>query len=194
VENKRLLDKDLPMPHRDGVDEAGSCHFYELTLEEHLKDLVGRLLIDWGPGDRSWIQRADEQDKQITELPTAFKEADFPGFLNFIQPLSRIEGLPPGWVTALKNSKGIYLLTCPKTKEQYVGKADGKDGFGVAGKNTSALGTAETWLSRAATRATTKCLSWRLRERLQERMTLPAWKCSGSRNCKAGKWGSIGID
>ena len=25
--------------------------------------------------------------------------------------------------------RGVYILTCPRTKEQYVGSADGKDGF-----------------------------------------------------------------
>jgi hypothetical protein len=30
---------------------------------------------------------------------------------------------------AFRSSKGIYLLTCPGTKEQYVGSATGEDGF-----------------------------------------------------------------
>lgn len=129
VENKTLLDKDMPKPHMEGVDKAGSCHLYDLTLEEHLNDLIGRLLIDWGPGDRSWIQRADQQDKRITELRTEFKEPDFPGFLNFIKPLSELDKLPISWVTALRASQGVYLLTCPRTKEQYVGSATGEAGF-----------------------------------------------------------------
>ncbi len=29
----------------------------------------------------------------------------------------------------LREQKGIYLLTCPNTKEQYVGKASGVEGF-----------------------------------------------------------------
>jgi hypothetical protein len=113
----------------DGIDKAGSCHVYDLTLEEHLKDLIGRLVIDWGPGDRSWIQRADQQDKPITELRERFKEDDFPGFLNFVKMLSELDSLPANWVTALRATAGVYLLTCPKTKEQYVGSATGADGF-----------------------------------------------------------------
>ena len=65
----------------------------------------------------------------ITELHTAFKEPDFPGFLNLVTTLSKIDAFPQEWIAALKYSKGIYLLTCPKTKEQYVGKADGEQGF-----------------------------------------------------------------
>jgi hypothetical protein len=129
VGDKRLLDEDTPMPHRDGVDKAGTCHLYDLTLEEPLFDLIGRLLIAWGPADRSWIQRADQQDKQVTELRTEFKEPDFPGFMNFMKPLSELDKLPISWTTALRAAEGIYLLTCPRTKEQYVGSATGTDGF-----------------------------------------------------------------
>jgi hypothetical protein len=129
AENKRLLPEDRPMPHMDGIDKAGSCHIYDLTLEQPLSDLIGRLLIDWGPGDRSWIQRAHFQDKQITEFRAAFKEPDFPGFLNFVKSLSELDSLPVGWVTALRATGGVYLLTCPKTKEQYVGSATGENGF-----------------------------------------------------------------
>lgn len=94
-----------------------------------LSDLAGRLFVDWGPGTRSWIQRADRQSKVIVELRKTLKDPDFPGHVNFIEPLSRIEAMPPGWKDALRSAKGVYLLTCPKTREQYVGKADGEDGF-----------------------------------------------------------------
>jgi hypothetical protein len=129
VKYRGLLAQDTPMPHTDGVDEAGSCDVYDLTLEHALDDLVGRLLIEWGPGDRAWIQRADRQDKQITELRPEFKEPDFPGFMNFMEPLSRLDKLPKDWIAVLQSSKGIYLLTCPRTKEQYVGSATGEGGF-----------------------------------------------------------------
>lgn len=124
-----LLEKDTPMPHMDDIDLAGSCDVYDLTLVESFNDLIGLLFIDWGPGFRSWIQRADRQNKRITELRTEFKEPDFPGFMNFAESLSKLNSLPPGWVSVLQNSRGVYLLTCPKTKEQYVGSAKGLKGF-----------------------------------------------------------------
>jgi hypothetical protein len=37
--------------------------------------------------------------------------------------------LPKSWATALRSSRGVYLLTCPRTKEQYVGSATGDEGF-----------------------------------------------------------------
>jgi hypothetical protein len=124
-----LLKRDTPRPHMAGVDKAGRWDAYKVTLESRLQDLIGRLVIDWGLGTRAWIQRADKQDKPIKELRAEFKEPEFPGFLNFSSALSKLHDLPKDWITALQSSRGVYLLTCPKTKEQYVGSAYGDDGF-----------------------------------------------------------------
>ena len=129
VKTRRLLEQDTPMPHRDGIDKTGTCYIYDLSIETRLSDLIGKLLIDWGPGERAWIQRADKQDKPIVELRTGFKEPEFPGFLKLVAPLSKLNRLPKSWVAVLRASKGVYLLTCPKTKEQYVGSAYGEGGF-----------------------------------------------------------------
>jgi hypothetical protein len=127
--NKRLLDHDQPMPHADGVDLAGSCHIYDTVLQEKMSEFIGKLVIDWGDSYITWAQRADNQDKAVLELRPAFKEPDFPGYLNFIKPLSEIRGLHATWAAALKAGKGVYLLTCPRTSEQYVGAAYGDGGF-----------------------------------------------------------------
>jgi hypothetical protein len=124
-----VLEKDTPKLQNDGVDLAGSCDTYELLLDERLADLEGKVFIDWGDGTRAWVQRADNQNKPFRELRPEFKEPDFPGFLNFREPLSKVEGLPKTWIASLKEAKGVYLLTCPKTKEQYVGSASGSEGF-----------------------------------------------------------------
>jgi len=130
VKYRGLLKRDSPKPHIDGgIDKAGSCDIYDLTLDKALKDLIGRLFIDWGQAALAWVQYADRNDKAVTELRTAFREEAFPGFVNFIQPLSKIDKLPKSWSAALRASRGIYLLTCPKTKEQYVGSATGEGGF-----------------------------------------------------------------
>ena len=113
----------------DDVYKAGSLEVYDLGASQALEDLVGKLFIDWGSAFRIWIQRADRQNKKITELRRKFEEPDFPGFLNFVEPLSKLSTLPKSWLAALRCSRGVYLLTCPKTKEQYLGKADGEGGF-----------------------------------------------------------------
>ena len=129
VEYLGRLTEDIPKPHMEGVDKAGEADSYRLTKLESFAPYDGRLFVAWGEGTRSWIQRADNQDKPIIELMTHFKEPEFPGFLEFIKPLSKLNTLPTTWISALAASRGVYLLTCPKTKEQYVGKADGGDGF-----------------------------------------------------------------
>jgi hypothetical protein len=124
-----ILEQDTPIPSRDDIDKAGTCDVYDLSLLNSLIDLIGKLYIDWGPGTRAWVQRVDRKNKPITELRTEFKEPDFPGFLAFLASLSSLDKLPRGWITTLSCTRGIYLLTCPKTKEQYVGSATGQSGF-----------------------------------------------------------------
>jgi len=110
-------------------DEARSADYYDLRKNSLLDEYIGLLFIEWGDGARAWVQRADRQDKIVSELRLKFEEDPFPGPLNFIQPLSRIESLPQSWIEVLKNLKGIYLLVCPKTHEQYVGSVAGEEGF-----------------------------------------------------------------
>jgi GIY-YIG catalytic domain len=124
-----VLAKDTPKPQNDGVDFAESCDIYDLQLDERLADLRGKVFIDWGDGTRAWVQRADNQNKPVIEVRPEFKEPEFPGYLNFTAPLSNVERLPKTWIENLKYAKGVYLLTCPKTKEQYVGSASGEEGF-----------------------------------------------------------------
>ena len=125
-----LIEQDRPKPHIFGeVDRAGSCDIYNLVLDDRLQDLIGRLIIDWGSGERAWVQYANRQNKKVLELRPKQGETPFPGFINFIEPLSRIGKLPRGWIETLRSTRGVYILTCPRTKEQYVGSADGEDGF-----------------------------------------------------------------
>jgi hypothetical protein len=46
-----------------------------------------------------------------------------------MEPLSNVARLPKTWIAILKQATGVYLLTCPRTKEQYVGSASGCEGF-----------------------------------------------------------------
>lgn len=127
---KSVLGHDQPMPHVvGGIDRAGTCDVYDLILDHRMQDLIGRLIIDWGPGERAWVQYADRHDKPVLEIRLAQSAPPYPGHLNFNEPLSRIGKLPTGWIEALRAARGVYILTCPKTKEQYIGSADGTSGF-----------------------------------------------------------------
>ncbi len=102
---------------------------YALKPLEALSGYIGRLTVDWGPGMRSWIQRADRQPKPIEEILRAYREPDYPGHARFLRYLSELETMPPAWQAVLRASRGVYLLTCPRTREQYVGSASGDGGF-----------------------------------------------------------------
>lgn len=125
-----LLPHDRSKPHIQGeIDKAGTCDLYQATLDNAMSDLIGKLFIDWGQSAINWAQYAKRNNKHVTELRLAFREDIFPGFLSFVEPLSRIEKLPTSWQVTLSSSRGVYLLTCPKTKALYVGSATGASGF-----------------------------------------------------------------
>jgi len=110
-------------------DGTRDLDLYSQILVEATASLAGRLTIDWGAGTRSWVQRAENQAKPVLEIARAFQEEIFPGYARFLANLLAVEALPLGWLAALRASRGVYLLTCPRTREQYVGSATGEDGF-----------------------------------------------------------------
>lgn len=123
------LPADRKHPVTDGIEPIGSSNLYKLTLSPTLLEYSGRLWIEWGKGYRTWIQRGDRKPKSVTELRREFSEDAFPGFAAFVRDLSQLETMPASWMAALSATRGVYLLTCPKTKEQYVGIAFGSGGF-----------------------------------------------------------------
>lgn len=115
-----------------GGEQTPLYDLYQCIQIEALSSYIGRLFIHWGDSSsarRAWVQRADSQDKEIVELTREFKEEAFPGFTKLIRPLSEIETMPRLWKEMLRESRGVYLLACPRTREHYVGSASGQDGF-----------------------------------------------------------------
>ena len=116
-----------------GTPERTSLYdLYDCTRLAALSAYIGRLSVHWGDttsARRAWIQRADNQDKEIIELNRTFKEETFPGFTKLLRPLSEIETMPPTWKAILRANSGVYLLACPRTREHYVGSAYGEGGF-----------------------------------------------------------------
>ncbi len=129
AECQGILATDRTHPVIGGVEKGGSDNLYQLAPLPDLSEYAGRLWIDWGKGKRSWIQRGDKVPKPVVELRRSFGEDPFPGFAALLLNLSEMETLPAAWEEALRATRGIYLLTCPRTREQYVGMASGPDGF-----------------------------------------------------------------
>jgi hypothetical protein len=82
-----------PLPHDIPYGSGVKSDWYDLTLQEPLADLIGKLFIDWGPAPLAWVQYAERHDKLVVELRREFWEPTFPGFLNFIRPLSTLDEL-----------------------------------------------------------------------------------------------------
>lgn len=123
------IDPLLGLPPGGDHVSTTAYDFYSCVQSPLLSDLVGRVWIDWGKGERSWRQRADARNKPIIEISRRFREPGYPGHSRFFASLSELDKLPATWLAILGEERGVYLLTCPRTKEQYVGKADGSAGF-----------------------------------------------------------------
>ena len=127
-----LVEEPMEVPLTGTIALEGTLDRFATTLTDCLADYAGRLYIEWGGGSsgkRSWNQRADVQDKIITELHLDQTERPFPGVMALASPLSVIGEAPPGWVQRLTDARGVYLLACPRTGELYVGSATGAGGF-----------------------------------------------------------------
>lgn len=115
------------------VEDAGRSkhqHFvFDFERDPALDHYTGRLIIEWGGGERAWVQYADRQDKEIVELQRVIQEPRFPGFAHFSWNLAEIEALPPSWLEPLRATRGVYLLVHRDSGAQYVGSAIGSDGF-----------------------------------------------------------------
>jgi hypothetical protein len=132
VGSPSLLDHEVEAPISGDRFPAGTIDRYETRFTSLLSPYSGRLYIDWGggaSGKRAWSQRADLQDKLVTELHLDAAERPFPGLMEIALPLSSIAEAPPSWIQRLAEARGIYLLTCPRTGELYVGSATAAGGF-----------------------------------------------------------------
>lgn len=119
-----------PDPYRapDPAPEDTSVVF-DLPRMTELDEYSGRVIVDWGGGERAWVQYAHRQDKRILEIRRTAVEEPFPGFARFGCRLHEVDGLPAAWQELLRATRGVYLLVQRATGMQYVGSATGAEGF-----------------------------------------------------------------
>jgi hypothetical protein len=116
-------------PVRKKINDVGKCWVYPLSVDNRLVDFSKKLIVDWGEGYRSWVQRADRQDKRVLQIRNQFDEPPFPDYLEFQRRIEEVPALFPKWKEALARAKGVYLLVDQDNGGQYVGSATGEHGF-----------------------------------------------------------------
>lgn len=132
VGTPELVEEELIVPISGMIDPSGTVDRYPTERLDLLEQYEGKLYIEWGGGSsgkRAWVQRAEAQDKIVTELRIDSVEAPFPGLMGIAAPLSALGDAPPAWAQRLAAARGVYLLTCPRDGSLYVGSATGEGGF-----------------------------------------------------------------
>ena len=107
----------------------GGAVIYNLEADNRFKEYEGLLVIEWGPGQRAWVQRAHRKPKPVVELRKELLDEEWPGYMKIRINDSGIKNLAPNWKEKLSAVNGVYILTCTQTGEQYVGAAYGGGGF-----------------------------------------------------------------
>ena len=120
----------LPDPYYLVPQQAqGGVVTFDLEAMSELGHYAGCVVVDWGDGERAWVQYASRHDKAIVEVKRRAEEEHFPGFARFACGLHEVDALPSTWLEPLRSTRGVYLLIHRPSGAQYVGSASGGDGL-----------------------------------------------------------------
>lgn len=107
--------------------------WYDLEKLPAFANLERRVVIDWGPSTRSWVQWL--RPREVVEILPAGYVREFPGYdevLLTYQELCDLAAHPASnreWHRALGSVAGVYLITDQSNGLQYVGSAHGAEGI-----------------------------------------------------------------
>ncbi|GMO36968.1 MAG: hypothetical protein Ta2B_16840 [Termitinemataceae bacterium] len=112
--------------------ESG-VHYEAEEIKEYSK-FFGRVVIKYH-NEVQMLNRKSESimdELEVFEIMSTYYEGDdFPGYenvtLSWDQLYTIIDRGKKDWITALKNQKGVYLITDKKNGKQYVGSAYGEE-------------------------------------------------------------------
>ena len=120
---------------------------YITKLTNQHESLIGRLIIKYPKSFRAVYVKLEKylEDLELSEIlktPSSFQK--FPGYQNTSISFSLLSAIVEknelSWQTALKNMKGVYLITDCKTGKLYVGSAYGEYAIWSRWKNYIAHG------------------------------------------------------
>jgi hypothetical protein len=129
-----LTEKKIPNP----VGKR-PISIYEFARLNEFDDLIDRLMIRWPRGriTHRWLFKPDASCAPIDIdqiRPNGFL-GDFPGFDGIILPHRQLSKLVSNqtaslnWVSPLRSTRAVYLITDLETGDLYVGSATGADGL-----------------------------------------------------------------
>lgn len=130
-ERRSRMPEGYPFP-----DEYESGFYYDLVLDDTMKDLIGRLVIDWGTG-RTFHQWASNE-KEILEIRPGKRTGCVEAFRSHEETILSFDELGEivsdpvlydDWNLALSSINAIYLILDRKTGKQYIGSTYGQDGL-----------------------------------------------------------------
>jgi hypothetical protein len=108
--------------------------FYELKHDERFDSLRDRLIIEWGPGVKAFVQKGAE--KPVLEIRASGRKLPpFDDYLEFSLAFSELKDLfsneeaHKDWKASLNAVAGVYLILDETTGELYVGSAYGVGGI-----------------------------------------------------------------
>ncbi|MBI5922422.1 MAG: GIY-YIG nuclease family protein [Betaproteobacteria bacterium] len=112
-----------------------SVYVYQLNRDKRFDVLIDRLIIDWGSGTRSWVQKFRHGAKEVVEvLPRGYVK-EFSGFLDFVLRFDELKAMIDNptanreWHRMLGSVSGVYLILDSVTGRQYIGSAYGDGGI-----------------------------------------------------------------
>ena len=121
--------------HPEFYDVPGRVYF-KMVLSDYMKDLIDRLVIDWGAGTIGYVQYSKSalEKKAIVSIYPDSKHV-FPGYNRVIWDFKTMQEYvlnPDKYeeiANALKEVYAVYVVVDTKTGYYYVGSAYGKDGL-----------------------------------------------------------------
>ncbi len=118
----------------DYIDNDCAGVHYSTNIIEKYEKYFGRLVIKYHNKSQQLCRNANTiMDKLVvTEiLPASYEGKSFPGYENVTITWNELNTIlknqKQDWITALKNQKGIYLITDVSNGKHYVGSAYGKE-------------------------------------------------------------------
>lgn len=109
-------------------------HLYTTRLRAGLDEMIGRVIVEHKRTRQSYIWLTPQIRLPILEVRgQKMTVGEFPGYNAVLirHPILQVitRQVVPSWHAALKNIKGVYLITDTSTGKQYVGKASGQVGI-----------------------------------------------------------------